>query len=223
MKIDYGWLPGNFVPSVSWIDPNFNDFGFTGNDDHPPADIADGQELALKLIHAVTSSPQWNKSVLVVVYDEHGGLFDHVSPPAAQDDSTAFRQYGVRVPAFVVSPWVDPGSVSSMIFDHTSLIKTILLRFCCDAAGNIPDMGSRVGHANHLGSVLTRMSIATPIPFDGVISRMAEVKMKQFHATFTTSRATPLKKIKPSPGDLQIGLARARGKLTEMGLPEGRL
>ena len=99
------------LPSVSWIDPaftNFNPLGFPVNDDHPPADIRDGQDLVLAVYDALASSPQWDRSLLVVVYDEHGGFFDHVPPPAADDDDPAtFGSYGVRVPALIVSPWVE--------------------------------------------------------------------------------------------------------------------
>ena len=68
--------------------------------------------------------------MLVIFYDEHGGFYDHVPPPAAPDDNPrVFGRYGVRVPALIVSPWIEPGSVSTTVFDHTSIIKTILLRF----------------------------------------------------------------------------------------------
>ena len=72
------------LPSVSWIDPNFSNFnpiGFQPNDDHPPADIKDGQDLVLAVYHALATSPQWERTLLVIFYDEHGGFFDHVAPP----------------------------------------------------------------------------------------------------------------------------------------------
>jgi phospholipase C len=146
------------LPSVSWIDPNFIDFNYGpegSNDDHPPSDLRSGQELVLKLIHALFRSPQWPKTLLVITYDEHGGFYDHVEPEAAEDDDANFRRYGPRVPALVVSPWVGAKSVSHVRFDHTSLLKTILVRFCRKRDGSIPDMGTRVGAANHLGEVLT--------------------------------------------------------------------
>ena len=105
------------LPSVSWIDPaftNFNPLGFPVNDDHPPADIKDGQDLLLAIYDALAGSPLWDRSLLVVVYDEHGGFFDHVPPPAADDDDpAAFGSYGVRVPALIVSPWVEPRTVAA--------------------------------------------------------------------------------------------------------------
>lgn len=146
------------LPAVSWIDPNFIDVSFGpegSNDDHPPSDLRAGQELVLKLVHALFRSPQWKSTLLVITYDEHGGFYDHVEPEAAEDDDPGFRRYGPRVPALVVSPWVEQGQVSSVRFDHTSLIKTILLRFCRKSDGSIPDMGKRVRAAHHLGGLLT--------------------------------------------------------------------
>ena len=102
--------------------------------------------------------------MVIVTYDEHGGFYDHVPPPACEDDSPQLRSLGPRVPAFVVSPWVGAGSVSSTIYDHTSIIKTILARFCRKANGTVPDMGARVRAAQHLGGVLTEPSARRAIP-----------------------------------------------------------
>jgi phospholipase C len=91
----------------------------------------------------------------VITYDEHGGFFDHVQPPAAADDLPSMRRYGPRVPALVISPYVAAGSVGKTVFDHTSIIKTILKRFAARANGSIPNMGARVKAAKHLGELLT--------------------------------------------------------------------
>ena len=74
------------------------------------------------------------------------------------------RSLGPRVPAFVLSPWVGAGSVSSTIYDHTSIIKTILARFCRKPNGTVPDMGARVRAAQHLGGVLTEPRARPAIP-----------------------------------------------------------
>jgi phospholipase C len=151
------------LPAVSWIDPHFKDLKVLGpdsNDDHAPSDVLAGQDLVLTLYHALSSAPTWSKTLFVVTYDEHGGFYDHVEPPAASDDNPDFRRFGVRVPALVVSPLVAKGSSSTALlgadfhFDHTSLIKTILTRFC-NTDGNIPAMGTRMAAANHLGHLLT--------------------------------------------------------------------
>jgi phospholipase C len=146
---------------VSWIDPNFYDltFGPTGsNDDHPPSDLRAGQKLVLHLVDALLQSPAWEKVLLVITYDEHGGFFDHVQPPKAADDRPSMRRYGPRVPALVVSPFVGRQSVSKTVFDHTSIIKTILTRFGTESNGSLPTMGARVAAAKHVGELLTEQS-----------------------------------------------------------------
>jgi len=138
------------LPAVSWIDPNFKDFNLIGsppNDDHPPSDVTHGQELALLVYNALASGPLWDRTLLLVFYDEHGGFFDHVAPPVGppDDDPNTFTSYGVRVPAFVVSPWVEPGSVCHTLFDHAAIPKTILQRFCASEMDTSSDRSSR-GH-----------------------------------------------------------------------------
>jgi phospholipase C len=226
------------LPSVSWIDPNFSNFnpiGFQPNDDHAPADIKDGQELVLAVYHALATGPQWEKTMLVVFYDEHGGFYDHVPPPAAaDDDQRIFGRYGVRVPALVVSPWVEPGSVSATVFDHTSIIKTILLRFAPGAlsqpnghrgllaqavsAGHPRYLGTRVTQASDLGELLTRTSPQPPP------DRLALI-----HDAAARAAARPQGAIihryprVPQPAtDLQIRIAAASHELRRRGHPENQ-
>jgi phospholipase C len=154
------------LPKVAWIDPNFVDIGGAvgSNDDHPPSDVRAGQELVLRVFNALVNGPAWERTLLVVTYDEHGGFFDHVPPPSAEDDDPdpVFQSYGPRVPALVVSPRVRAG-VSHEVFDHTSIIKTCLVRFCRDQRKLIPDLGTRVNAANHLGLLLEKkVQVATP-------------------------------------------------------------
>src|SRR4051812_15987907 len=150
----------NELRDVSWIDPNFIDLSVldpNSNDDHPPSDVLAGQAFVLELYEALANSPAWEDTVLVITYDEHGGFYDHVPPPKV-DDGSEYETYGVRVPALIVGPRVKQ-HVCHELFDHTSLIKTILLRFASDGEKAIDEMSARVGHqrlkkANHLGMVL---------------------------------------------------------------------
>ncbi len=163
------------LPPVSWIDPNFIDLSFlerNSNDDHPPSDVRAAQELALQVLRALAEGPaeQRLETLLIVTYDEHGGFYDHVSPPEAPHDDV-FPRYGVRVPAFVVSPWVDPGTVSHTLFDHTSIIRTILELF---APGATEKMGPRVAEAKHLGRLLTRSDPAPSGDYGPAMRRLAE-------------------------------------------------
>jgi hypothetical protein len=122
------------LPSVAWLDPNFTDVETSvgepaaANDDHPPGDVANGQVLLRQIYQALSQGPGWSKTLLIVTYDEHGGFFDHVLPPGTPtvvpgaadgppDDDPNLRRYGVRVPTFIVSPWVQPGSVANDTYD----------------------------------------------------------------------------------------------------------
>ncbi len=140
---------------VSWIDPNFIDLDIldpNSNDDHPPSDIRAGQALVLDLYEALLATPEWDDTLLVIVYDEHGGFYDHVPPPAINDRS-GYATLGVRVPALLVGPRVKKG-VCKQVFEHTTLIKTILTRFAANPEAAIRAMGPRVAEAPHLGIAL---------------------------------------------------------------------
>jgi hypothetical protein len=169
------------LPSVSFIDPHFIELPPGGNCDGPPADVQAGQQLVQQVVEAVVTSPQWTKTLLIITYDEHGGFYDHVPPPAATRVSPeSLGTYGVRVPAFVISPWVKGGTVfghdgvvvgggqggidvgttahglvtgqlHNLHFDHTSILKTIARRFMSQ---NPPYMGARYAEANDLSSVI---------------------------------------------------------------------
>jgi phospholipase C len=151
------------LPAVSWIDPNFIDvsvFETQSNDDHPPSDIRSGQAFILEVYNALLHSKHWQDTMLIVVYDEHGGFYDHVTPPTlAKGDGSADRTYGLRVPALIAGPRVrrhvlKAPSTPSPPFDHTSIMKTILLAFAKDPAAAIAKMPKRVQLAPHLASVL---------------------------------------------------------------------
>lgn len=107
---------------VTVIDPSFG-----LNDDHPPHHPLMGQQFIASIYQALATSPHWNNCLLVVIYDEHGGFYDHVPPPKAADDRAAegFDQLGFRVPALIVGPYVKKGYVSSTVYDHTSVLKHI--------------------------------------------------------------------------------------------------
>ena len=223
------------LQSVSWIDPaftNFNPLGFPVNDDHPPADVKDGQDLALAVYDALAASPQWERSLLVIVYDEHGGFYDHVPPPRAADDEPAmFGRYGVRVPAIVVSPWTEPRTVSSTQFDHTSIIKTILLRFCPEVLHESqqeeparPGLGlglgprypgMRVAQASHLGGLLTRGTPRPAPPRDALLRQAAARAAQAEPGQPQAGRGAA----SHPPNDLQKSILAATHELTRRGHP----
>ncbi len=138
------------LPNVSYVDPGFAGEGAgTSTDDHPLADIRAGDAFLSQIFHAVASGPGWDKTVLVINYDEWGGFFDHVPPPRvtpgvpiAANPATGIDQdldaqgkvlLGFRVPCIVASPFtvvgVNQPSVAHGLYDHTSVLKLIEWRW----------------------------------------------------------------------------------------------
>jgi len=131
------------LPDYSFVEPNYNDHDSdTGeevaSDQHPDHDIQAGELFIASVYKAIKSSPLWPNTALLVVYDEHGGIYDHVVPPpctpdqftaSANDTGTgmpfAFDRLGVRVPAILISPWIPAGTVVNRVFDHASIPATI--------------------------------------------------------------------------------------------------
>lgn len=129
------------LPAVSFLDPRYTvlDDG-TGNDDHPHADIREGDKFLYDVFEAVSKGPDWSSTVLVVNFDEWGGFFEHVPPPRAAaansvdpDIVNGKTLLGMRVPVVVTSPWSvgDPTTptVNSLVYDHTSVLKLIEWRW----------------------------------------------------------------------------------------------
>jgi len=143
------------LPHVSFIDPRFEDEASgTSNDDHPHADIRNGEIFLNEVYHAVTSGPDWPSTLLVINFDEWGGFYDHVPPPTApipQADQLAGNQdgrLGFRTPALLISPWSRRGYVSRTQFDHTSVLKLIEWRW------GLPPLSVRDASANNLALAL---------------------------------------------------------------------
>jgi phospholipase C len=84
LPVFFAQAAAGVLPQVAFVDPNF---GLTGikseNDEHPPTDIQRGQAFVAQVIHAVRNSPVWKDSIILLMYDEHGGFYDHVQPPRA--------------------------------------------------------------------------------------------------------------------------------------------
>jgi phospholipase C len=163
----FGDIRDERLPDVAWIDPNFVDLGGLAgaDDDHPPTDVMAAQSFVLKIYNMLRSRPKlWRQTMLAIVYDEHGGFYDHRDPreglPPEFAARAEFGTFGPRVPAIVVSPFVARGAAYGsaqdddprFLFDHTSLIKTILLRF---ADGDFSRLPARVASAADLGELLT--------------------------------------------------------------------
>jgi phospholipase C len=146
------------LPNLSFIDPKFAGEGQgTSNDDHPYADVRAGQHFMHQIYTAVTNSPAWERTVLVINYDEWGGFFDHVPPPigaVSPIDVAAGNtdgRLGFRTPLLVVSPFARDKYVAHEVYDHTSILKMV------EARWGLAPLGARDASANNLANVLDFM------------------------------------------------------------------
>ena len=127
------------LPDYSFIEPrSFSAPGWPANDQHPPHSVLEGEKLIANVYDTLRGEEAvWRHCLFVLLYDEHGGFYDHVPPPAALvPDATSaatkhfrFDRLGVRVPAILVSPWVGAGVADHTTYDHTSLPATIKTMF----------------------------------------------------------------------------------------------
>lgn len=135
-----GKLPNYVVVEQRYFDLKV----LPGNDDHPSHDVSQGQKFVKELYEALRASPQWNEILFIIIYDEHGGFYDHVPTPAtgipnpdgiSSSDTYNFQfdRLGVRVPAIMISPWIERGTVlhgpsgpyPSSQFEHSSIPATV--------------------------------------------------------------------------------------------------
>jgi len=151
------------LPEYSFIEPNYSDHDSdsgeeVANDQHPDHDVQAGEQFIAEVYMRIKRNPQlWASTALLVVYDEHGGIFDHVVPPSCPKDkfqSTQvdpgtgqgfqFDRLGVRVPAILISPWIPRGTIVNRVFDHASIPATISKFFL----GGYPDASPREANAD---------------------------------------------------------------------------
>ncbi|MBB6250314.1 alkaline phosphatase family protein [Nitrospirillum iridis] len=152
----------------TFIEPHYGDIVNNtyagGSSQHPMDNMYGGEGLLAYVYGCIRNSPYWESSLLVVLYDEHGGFYDSVAPgpaPAPGDNPDYgyntygfnFEQYGVRVPAVVISPLIPAGTVDHTLYDHTSVLKTLETLF------NLGSLTKRDAAANDLLSLL---SLSTP-------------------------------------------------------------
>lgn len=114
------------LPQYVFIEPTY--FGAGENDQHPPHDVLRGDTLIAQVFNALHANQAvFEETLFVLLYDEHGGFYDHLTPPPtippdSHTDGFAFDRLGVRVPAILVSPWLEPGYIDP-VYDHTSLLR----------------------------------------------------------------------------------------------------
>jgi phospholipase C len=213
MRSFYDALENGTLPQYSFIEPNFINNPWTGaeNDEHPDAGVVSvgaasnvlfGEQFLADIYNALTASDYWQKTLLIITFDEHGGTFDHypptpataippdnrfIPPGAGGYSGFKFDRYGVRVPAVLVSPWIPAGQVYNAPLDHTSAIKTIFETFGIDQT-----LGAREAAATDVGAVLNATSVRTDIPqvtprqtpsFTADAAGLAEKPLTEFQQT----------------------------------------
>jgi len=150
------------LPAFSFLEPVWIAMSGTTSY-HPGADLVPGERALNDIYEALKSGPAWNETLFVVTFDEHGGLYDHVPPPYAENpwpndinDGFRYDMMGVRVPTIIVSPWIEPQTVfrspTTVAYDSTSILAT-LLQWC-----GIPrprwGLGERTYHAPTFEGIL---------------------------------------------------------------------
>jgi phospholipase C len=195
---------GGTLPEYSFVEPSFQ---IQPNDEHPPHDVSLGEQFLLRIWKAVSAGKDWNSTLLVITFDEHGGCYDHVEPPAAVPPDAAsdpgeegfrFNRYGVRTPTVLVSPYIEAGTVfrrpaGEVPYDHTSVLATLQEWL------QIPEQkrlaSTRVKNAPKIGDVLTRSAPRPDLPDISLSSAVAK----------PTTRWS-------ARNDLQIAMLKAQAK-----------
>jgi phospholipase C len=146
-------------PAFSFLEPVYFNKSGDQNDQHPPTRVSKGEALIAQVYNAIRGNDAlWKKTLLIVLYDEHGGFADHVwtvpkaaVPPDDNIQNFSFDRYGLRVPAILISPWIEKG-FESTLFDHTSV-----LRYLADKWG-VQQLGNRTRAATSFGDLLTKLN-----------------------------------------------------------------
>lgn len=205
------------LPAVTFIEPDYIEMP-DGNDDHAPADMMNGQRLIATIVKALVESPQWESTLLIITYDEHGGFYDHVPLPkqiehTAPDGTVSRRdipalsngesRLGVRVPTFVISPFISAMAdgkvnVSKTVYDHTSIPATILRTFCSPRP---PSLGPRTDGAADLRELLTLDTARPRSEFDRLVRELDRIANRP--AVALSGGMAPARLRKPAPGHLE--------------------
>ena len=167
-------LQGPYPYLYTFIEPHYGDVRSNtyagGSSQHPMDDVYGGEHLLAAVYEAIRKSPYWESSVLIVTYDEHGGLYDHLPPPSAvppgdnnppvnyNQNGFEFNLLGVRVPAVVVSPLVPKNFVDHTVYDHSSVPKTVETLF------GLQPLTQRDATANHVLHLLSLPEPRTDCP-----------------------------------------------------------
>jgi hypothetical protein len=234
----------SFEPQFVFIEPRYGAHGFDvtgpgdftcGNSMHPLDDVTRGERLVKDVYEAIRNSPHWERSMLLIVFDEHGGFYDHVPPPAAippGDTMTEsyiehhfqYDQLGVRVPAIIVSPLVPRGVIDHTQYDHTSMLASVERLFGLKPLTKRDAAAHDFLHLFSLGVPRTDTPAAlvdpatNPQPLhceedyedteDRLIARRSELRLAQRHGRYGERLAETFRPTASQIGFAQVALLR---------------
>jgi phospholipase C len=147
------------LPNVVFVDPNYTDAAEddgTSNDYHPKGSVLVAEQFVARVHDALKDGPQWERMVFVLNFDEHGGFFDHVPPPACRDDTVQtgpgpfpdLKRLGFRVPAIAMGPFAPRKIEKAGPYEHCSILRMIEWRW------NLEPMRARDRHAKNFADAL---------------------------------------------------------------------
>jgi phospholipase C len=174
---NYSFIEPNFLHGHNDMHPAFNALA-PGMDFDPPSSLLGGEALLAKIYNAIRSSTSDRGSnvfntLLMVNFDEHGGTYDHVAPPAAPPPDPAapagqmdftFNRSGIRVPAIAISPWVAERTIVNDEYRHTSVIRTLRERWSLGAP-----LTARDAVAPDIAPILSREEPRNPSDWPDVV------------------------------------------------------
>ena len=164
-------IEGDYPYFYTFIEPNYGDITNNsyvgGQSQHPLDDVRNGEALIKTVYETIRNSPRWENSLLIITYDEHGGFYDHMAPPAAvapgdskkySQHGFSFEQLGVRVPAVVISAFIPKNTIDHSVYDHSSIPATL------EALAGLEPLTNRDAGANNLTGLLSLSEIRTDTP-----------------------------------------------------------
>ncbi len=167
------------LPKFSYIEPKWGGYimgiSVMGNEFHPPSDVTPGEHLLARIYNSLRANIEtWNKTLFLIMFDEHGGTYDHIPPgsaippwgdtqptlPKGKQYNFNFDRFGLRVPAIAISPLIDKKTVfrsmQAQPFDHTSMIATVLEWLLPNVSRKDWGLGERVNNAPTFDQIVTR-------------------------------------------------------------------
>lgn len=199
-----------YLPEYTFIEPAFDDDvnnGIYANSQHPDFPVDEGEALISTVYWCLCASPEWEDTLLLITYDEHGGIVDHVVPPAvapsagnaslpdvppSSSPKFDFRRLGVRVPAVFVSPRISRNTViSDQDYEHCSIVSTVRKLFCGANAKN--PFNWREAQAPTFDNLLTLdnprpdVTLPTPVASAAITSAHIQAAVQTLASSNTTS------------------------------------